>query len=301
MGPSQKRQALGKGLGALIPTKKSETTPSNDPKGGPGPSGVRTLPIEKVRANRLQPRKSFDEKALEELAASIREHGLMQPVLVRQKGEAYEIIAGERRWRASQRAGLKSIQVIVKDLAEDSVFEWALIENIQREDLNPIEEAEAYRRLLSEGGLTQEALAERVAKDRSTITNSLRLLKLPEEVRRQVIAGALSMGHARALLALPDPDAIVRMAREVVKRGLSVREVERLVRAERPKKDEKAPGAGYSAIPGGEPAVRRVMGELTERLAARVRIVPNGAKGKIEIDFGSPEELDRLVERLRGG
>lgn len=298
--PAHKRKALGKGLGALIPQKRPapEAGISDDQKR----RGVRSIPIEDVRPNRLQPRKTFDDATLQELADSISEHGLMQPILVRKKGSGFEIIAGERRWRACQKAGLKSIEVIVKDLAEEAVFEWALIENIQREDLNPIEEAEAYRRLLEAGGLTQEQLAVRVSKDRSTIANALRLLKLPDEVRRQVIAGALSMGHARALLSLESPDEMVRMARDVVKRGLSVREVERSVRTARKAQQDKGEDAAdaYAHLPGGEPAVRRATEELMRALGARVRIQPlSGKRGKIEIDYSSPEELDRLIALLK--
>jgi ParB family chromosome partitioning protein len=299
--PAQKRKALGKGLGALIPQKRpidlGEATPMSDDR-----RGVRAVPIEDVRPNRLQPRKTFDDVTLQELADSVREHGLIQPILVRKRGTGFEIIAGERRWRACQKAGLKTIEVIVKDLADDEVFEWALIENIQREDLNPIEEAEAYRRLLESGNLTQEQLAVRVSKDRSTIANALRLLKLPDEVRRQVIAGALSMGHARALLSLDSPDDMVKMARDVVKRGLSVREVERAVRnlrkvegdgAEDPARDP------FEHLPGGEPAVRRASEELMRVLNTRVRIQPQGKRGRIEIDYSSPEELDRLIVQLK--
>ena len=298
--PAHKRQALGKGLGALIPQKKLVE------EGAPAPEdrrrSVLNVPIEDVRPNRHQPRKTFDDAALAELAESIREHGLMHPILVRSRGSGFEIIAGERRWRGCQKAGLKTIDVIVKELADDQLYEWALIENIQREDLNPIEEAEAYRRLLEIGGMTQEALALRVAKDRSTIANSLRLLKLPDEVRRQVIAGAISMGHARALLSLEDPEEMVKMAREVVKRGLSVREVERLVKSARKAQDEKASGPApdpFDQIPGGAPAVSRVTEELIRSLGTKVRIVPAGKRGKIEIDFSSPEELDRLIAQLK--
>jgi ParB family transcriptional regulator, chromosome partitioning protein len=304
--PAQKRKALGKGLSALIPTKRADSSAS--PLDASAPSvgdrrGVQAVGIEEVRPNRLQPRKTFDDATMQELADSIREHGLMQPILVRKKGTGFEIIAGERRWRACQKAGLKTIDVIVKDLADDEVFEWALIENIQREDLNPIEEAEAYRRLLETGGLTQEQLAVRVSKDRSTIANALRLLRLPDEVRRQVIAGALSMGHARALLSLESPDEMVRMARDVVKRGLSVREVERAVRTVRKaqlEKTDEATDDPYAFLPGGEPAVKAVTEELMRILSTRVRIAPQGKRGRIEIDYSSAEELDRLIAQLKG-
>jgi ParB family chromosome partitioning protein len=317
--PGEKRNALGKGLSALIPPRPQApaagATPAQSAQGGPAPQdhelpkrGVLTVPIEDVLPNRHQPRKTFDDATLDELAQSIKEHGLMQPVLVRKRGNAFEIIAGERRWRACQRAGLKTVEVIVKDLADSEVFEWALIENIQREDLNPIEEAEAYRRLLDSSNMTQEQLAERLSKDRSTIANALRLLRLPDDVRRQVIAGALSMGHARALLALDDGEQMVKMARDTVKRGLSVREVEKAVRALKkspngePTDGAPAPGAPdvFAELPGGAPAVRRVTDELTRRLSTRVRIVPTGRKGKIEIDWSSPGELERLIQHLKG-
>ncbi|MEM7678640.1 MAG: ParB/RepB/Spo0J family partition protein [Myxococcota bacterium] len=296
--PAPKRQALGKGLGALIPQKRAS--------GGDGEKrmGALSVPIEDVRPNRHQPRKTFDDAALAELAESIREHGLMQPILVRKRGQNFEIIAGERRWRACQKAGLKEIAVIVKDLADTAVFEWALIENIQREDLNPIEEAEAYRRLLDNTGMTQEQLALRVSKDRSTIANALRLLKLPDEVRRQVIAGALSMGHARALLSLESADDMVKMARDVVKRGLSVREVEKAVRTLRKKASEEESESGsrdpFGSVPGGAGAAKRATEEMTRALGAKVRILPSGPRGKIEIDYSSGDELIRLVEQLKG-
>lgn len=299
---TQKRQALGKGLGALIPPRSTKNGPSALLEGD-RKKGVLKVGIEEVHPNRLQPRKTFEDTSLDELADSIREHGLMQPILVRKADEQYEIIAGERRWRASQRAGLKEIDVIVKDLADGAVFEWALIENIQREDLNPIEEAEAYRRLLETSQLTQEQLAKRVSKDRSTVANALRLLKLPDDVRRQVISGALSMGHARALLALDNEDEMVRMAREIVKRGLSVREVERSVRAAK-KRMEAALEASedddpFGLLPGGRSAVDRATEDLRRRLGTKVRIVPRGKRGRIEIDFTDGSELIRLVEALQ--
>jgi ParB family chromosome partitioning protein len=302
--PGEKRNALGKGLSALIPPRASSTqTQVLTEEAHSTSAGVMSVAIEDVHPNRFQPRKTFDEATLNELAESIKEHGLMQPILVRKRASGFEIIAGERRWRACQRAGLKSIEVIVKDLADSKSFEWALIENIQREDLNPIEEAQAFKRLIESGNLTQDQLAARVAKDRTTISNSIRLLKLPEEVQRQVIAGALSMGHARALLALDEQDAMVRMARDIVKRGLSVREVEKSVRQARKDADEsESPEAQdpYAELPGGGPAVRRVTDELMRRLATRVRIVAQGRRGRIEIDYASPEELERLISALKG-
>ena len=295
MAPPQKRQALGKGLGALIPSKRpSDGRPPSDPR-----RAILNVPIEEVRPHRNQPRKTFDDATILELAESIRDHGLLQPILVRRRGSAFEIVAGERRWRACQKAGLKTLDVIVKDLADEDVFEWALIENIQREDLNPIEEAEAYKRLLDATRMTQEQLGNRLGKDRTTIANAVRLLKLPDEVRRQVISGALSMGHARALLALDEPDAMVRMGRDVVKKGLSVREVERFVRQAKKAEPPAPPADPFAALPGGGPAVRRVTEDLVRRLQTKVRIVPQGRRGRIEIDFSSPEELNRLIEQLK--
>jgi len=299
--PAQRRQALGKGLGALIPQKPAASAAPTSPDQEGARKGVLRVPIEEIKPNRFQPRKDFDDAALNELSSSIEEHGLMQPILVRRRDPGYEIIAGERRWRACQRAGLESVDVIVKDLADEASFEWALIENIQREDLNPIEEAEAYRRLLEMGNLTQEQLATKVSKDRSTIANSLRLLRLPDEVRRQVVSGALSMGHARALLALDDEADMIGMSRDVVKKGLSVRETERRVRAHKAEGSGPARRDPYEFLPGGQDAVKRTQESLRRTLGTRVRIVPSGKKGKIEIDYTSVDELQRLIDQLAGG
>ncbi|MEO1234332.1 MAG: ParB/RepB/Spo0J family partition protein, partial [Myxococcota bacterium] len=193
------------------------------------------------------------------------------------------------------------IEVIVKDLTDGQIFEWALIENIQREDLNPIEEAEAYRKLLDDSDMTQEQLATRVGKDRSTIANALRLLKLPDEVRRQVISGAIQMGHARALLSLDDPKAMTAMARDIVKKGLSVREVEKAVRAAKKAASEapEPPLDPFASLPGGRPAVERTTQELRRHLGTKVRIVPQGKRGRIEIDFTNADELHRLIDMLK--
>jgi len=290
-----KRQALGKGLGALIPQQKKAAAPETEQ---PAASSSTKVAIEDIRPNRSQPRKDFDDAALTELAESIGRHGLMQPILVRKKGSAYELVAGERRWRACQRAGLKEIEVVVKDLTDEVSFEWALIENIQREDLNAIEEAEAYKRILDGGHLTQEQLAQRVSKDRSTIANALRLLKLPDEVRRQVVSGALSMGHARALLALEDEELMVKMAREAVRKGLSVREVERRVRGLRAEPAAQREVDPYAQLPGGAPAVKQTQETLRRTLGTKVRIQASGRRGRIEIDFASPDELNRLIDHL---
>lgn len=301
----EKRRALGKGIDALFggasqgAAKVAPAAAAADNR-----RNILNVAIEDVHPNKSQPRKDFDQAALEDLAASIKEHGLMQPILVRKRAQGYEIIAGERRWRATQKAGLKTIDVIVKELSDPDAFVIALIENIQREDLNPIELAKAYKQLMDDQSLTQDQVAERVGKDRSTVANSLRLMKLPSEVQRQVVAGALSMGHARALLALEDEEAISKMAREIVKRGLSVREVEKLVRESRekaPAEDGAAPAVDpYAAIPGGAAAVKRETEALIRRYGARVRIAVAGKRGKIEIDFGSPDELERILGVLKG-
>ncbi len=295
--PPSKRRALGKGIDVLFPS--GPKGPSQAPSGTR--RGIANVAIEDVEPNESQPRRKFHDHTLSELADNIRQHGLMQPILVRKKGKTFEIIAGERRWRASQLAGLKTVDVIVKDLSDEDSFLWALVENIQREDLNPIEEAQAYRHIVDQRGLTQEQLSEIVGKDRSSVANALRLLKLPERVRKMVADGALSMGHARALLALDGPEAMTKMAQEVVKRGLSVRQVEKLVRQERAKGPPgKDPVDPYAAIPGGSPAVKRESDALMRRLGTKVRFVVSGRRGKIEIDFASPDELDRLLGLIKG-
>src|SRR5512140_2837874 len=223
---ADKRPALGRGLGALIP---SAAPPAPRDRETARPSDI---DIDLLTPNPRQPRVQMDEARLDELAQSIRSHGVIQPILVRRAGDRTEIVAGERRWRAAQRAGLLKVPVVYRDIADENLLEIALIENIQREDLNPIEEAQAYRRLTEEFHLSQEAIAAGVGKDRATIANYMRLLKLPAEVRNDLASGALSMGQARALITLPDDAAQRRVAREVVARGLSVRETEAMVRHE---------------------------------------------------------------------
>ncbi len=284
-----KRPALGKGLSALIPD--APEAPRSTPI---------ELDIERLTPNRYQPRGVFDDQRLEDLAQSIKSNGVIQPIVVRKVGEDYHIIAGERRWRAAQKAGLTRVPVVVREVkpgAERSILEMALIENIQRENLNPIDEALAYRRLSDEFQLTQEQIAASVGKDRATVANFLRLLKLPDEVRTDVASGALSMGHARALLALPSESEQRRVARDVVNRSLSVRETESMVR--------KVAEPKAATDPKAEPApadvhTRAAEERLRLHFGTRVRIVRQGAKGKIEIDFGSEDELIRLFEQLTG-
>jgi ParB family chromosome partitioning protein len=252
--------------------------------------------ITKVEPNREQPRKNFDEDALQELADSIKQFGLLQPILVQDKNDYYEIIAGERRWRAAKIAGLKEVPVIIKNYSNQEIVEISLIENIQREDLNPIEEAQAYKRLLEEFSLKQDEVAERVSKSRTAVTNSMRLLKLSEPVQQMIIDGMLSTGHARALIPIEDAEQQLQVAQKIFDEKLSVREVEKLVKnilkpAEEPKKeDDKAIKYIYQDIEN----------KLKERLSRKVAISSKGKNGagKIEIEFYSNDDLDRLIELL---
>ena len=283
----ERRPALGKGLSALIPDAPD-----------PARSGAVELDIDLLAPNEKQPRVQMDDVRLEELARSIKEHGVIQPILVQKIGEAYRIIAGERRWRAAQRAGLLKVPVVVRDLPLDDdrqVLQLALIENIQRENLNPVDEAAAYQRLSEEFGLTHDQIAAAVGKDRSSVANYVRLLKLAEEVRADLAAGTLSMGHARALLALSDHGAQRQAAREVISRGLSVRETEALARRLAAAPTARAPKA---TEPAPDVHTRAAEERLRFALGTKVRIVRRGAAGHIEIAFGSEEELNRLYEQL---
>ena len=279
---ADKRPALGRGLSALIPD-----TPAAPAQG----ERALDVDIDLLKPNRFQPRTAMDDTRIEELAKSIKSNGVIQPIVVRKADKGFEIIAGERRWRASQRAGLLKVPVVVREIAEDKMLAVALIENIQRENLNPIEEAQAYRRLADEYHLTQDQISEAVGKDRSTVANFIRLLKLPREIRENLSAGSLSMGHARALLALPDENAQLQVSREVVSRNLSVRETEAIVKkaAEPDKPREESPKDVHT---------RAAEEKLRFALGTRVRIIRRGKAGKIEIDFGSEDELHRIYEQL---
>lgn len=281
-----KRPALGRGLGALLPGAPQPSQPAK---------GLVTVPIDEVHPERQQPRRHFDEDALADLAQSIRSMGLIQPLLVRrQAGGGYTIIAGERRWRAAREAGLSEVSVIVKEVSEVEAFEVALIENIQRQDLNPIEEADAYQRLLGEYGLTQENVAQRVGKDRSTISNSLRLLRLPAALKDQVALGALSVGHAKVVLGLPDEEAMERAADAIVHRQLSVREAERLVAK---LKDPSAP----EPKPRPSETLQALARRASERVARPVSVsVKEDGKGVITMKFDNPLEAERLLNVLLG-
>jgi ParB family chromosome partitioning protein len=289
----EKRPALGKGLSALIPDATEIPPP---------PSAAATAPVEadidRLQPNEFQPRGAMDDAKLQELAASIKANGIIQPIVVRRAGDRFQIIAGERRWRAAKLAGLSRVPIAVRDVnagSERSVLEMALIENIQREDLNPIDEALAYRRLAEEFHLKQEDIASAVGKDRASVANYLRLLKLPEDVRGDVASGRLSMGHARALLSLPAEADQRRVARDVVARNLSVRETESLV-----KKSLDEPASPREAPPPKPIDVhtRAAEDKLKLLLGTRVRIVRSGTRGRIEIDFNSEDELIRIYDRL---
>jgi ParB family transcriptional regulator, chromosome partitioning protein len=306
---SGKRRALGRGLAALIADATSGTAPPPPlppPPSGPGiplrGDGLHLSAIEDVHPARHQPRKAFDDERLEELAESIRAQGIIQPLIVRRRtGGGYELIAGERRWRAAQRAGLHEVPVVVREVAEERAFELALVENLQRADLNPIEEAEGYQRLMAEFGYTQETLAGRVGKDRSTVANALRLLKLPPPVRDMVIAGRLSMGHARGLLGLESDTAIERLARQTVARELSVRQVETLVRRERQEgqRGDKRSGDAARPPPPPSPAARDLVLRLEQALGTRVRLVQvDATSGHLEIHYHSLDELDAVLANI---
>jgi ParB family chromosome partitioning protein len=290
---TDKRPALGKGLSALIPDAPPAPSASGAHEGRAEPAEV---DIDLLTPNDFQPRVSLDDPRLDELARSITSNGIIQPIVVRRTGARYQIIAGERRWRAAQRAGLLKVPVVVRDVpagAERQLLEMALIENLQREDLNPIDEASAYRRLAEEFHFTQDEIAASVGKDRSSVANHLRLLKLPDEVRASVAAGALSMGHARALLGLTDESAQRRLAREIAARNLSVRETEALVKkASQPVATREPPARQVDVhTRAAEDRLKLVMG-------TRVRIVRRQKGGTIEIDFVSEDELQRLYEQL---
>lgn len=295
--PKNARRALGRGLDALLPAPPTATA------GGAsyGDKSVFVCPIERLTPQAGQPRQHFDEEALEELSASIREHGLIEPLVVRraqQGADRYEIIAGERRWRAAQRAGLKDVLVVVKDVSPKDAFELALVENLQREDLNPIEIAEAYDRLIREHGYTHDSLADRVGKNRTTVSNSLRLLKLPPRVRTMVVSGDLSEGHARALLGAPDEKAMSDIADKAVRGRLPVRKVEELVRATRPKGAEGGKGAGPDRSGAKSPAVKDLEARLMRKLGTKVEVRDREGKGELVVAYASLDELDRLIGLL---
>jgi ParB family chromosome partitioning protein len=284
----EKRPALGKGLSALIPDLPD------------APASPTEVEIDRLSPNRFQPRLQMEDARLDELAQSIRVNGVIQPIVVRAIGDRFQIIAGERRWRAARKAGLARVPIVVKNVPdgdERHLLEMALVENIQRENLNPIDEALAYKRLADEFSHTQEQIATAVGKDRTSVANLVRLLKLPEEIRERVASGVLSVGHARALLALPDAVDQKRLADAAVERGLSVREIEALVhvaigRATARSEPREAPAVDVHTR-AAEERLRMVLG-------TRVRIIRKGTRGRLEIDFTSEDELIRLFEQITG-
>lgn len=291
-----KAKGLGRGLDSLIPAM--DTKPEKKKDAETLDKGPETLvKITKVEPNREQPRKNFDEDALLELAESIKQFGLLQPILVQDRKDYYEIIAGERRWRAAKLAGLKEVPVIIKNLTEQEIVEIALIENIQREDLNPIEEALAYKKLLEEFNLKQDEVAERVSKSRTAVTNSMRLLKLSEEVQRMIIDEMITTGHARALLGVTDPEQQYLLAQRIFDEKLSVREIEKIVKnIGKPAKEKKDKSIDESL----QVIYQDISEKLKVKLGTKVNVVPkeNGS-GKIEIEFYSHDELDRILTQIK--
>ena len=296
------KRGLGKGLDSLIPTNvmmESEVkhaTVSTASSAEEGKDATLMVKLSKVEPNREQPRKNFDEDSLQELAESLKQFGMLQPILVQNRGDYYEIIAGERRWRAAKIAGLKEVPVIVRELTDQEIVEISLIENIQREDLNPIEEAQAYKRLLTEFHLKQDEVAERVSKSRTAVTNSMRLLKLCDEVQKMVVDDMISTGHARALISIEDPEEQYLIAQKIFDEKLSVREVEKLVKdLHKPPKPPKEENKTLQAI------YQEISERLKQSLSTKVSVSAkqNGA-GKIEIEFYNHEDLERLLERITG-
>ena len=273
-----RRRVLGKGLEALIPTPV---------EAGPG---LREIPVESIVPNPHQPRQALDPIALQELADSIREHGLIQPLIVTQQGQRYQLIAGERRWQAAKLVGLSRVPALVKDATPQQMLELALVENIQRADLNPLEEASAYQQLIEDFGLTQAQVAGRVGKSRATVANSVRLLRLPQEVKESLAAGRISEGHARALLGLPEAETQSRALRRVIQRGLNVRQVEELVRR------WTAPPPEPKPEPDRSPETEALERAFCEALGTKVRLVRSKEGGRLIIHFYSEEELDALYE-----
>jgi ParB family chromosome partitioning protein len=282
----ERRPALGKGLSALIPDVPE-----------PSRQGAIEVDIDLIAPNEKQPRVQMDDAKLDELARSIKENGVIQPILVQRVGDLYRIIAGERRWRAAQRAGLLKVPVVIRDMPVDSgqqLLQLALIENIQRENLNPVDEAAAYQRLVDEFGLTHDQIAAAVGKDRSSVANYVRLLKLADEVRADLASGALAMGHARALLALSDPALQRQASREVISRSLSVRETEALVKRLASPPAPRAPKAEGAK----DVHTRAAEDRLRFALGTKVRILRGAQGGTIEISFGSEAELNRIYEQI---
>lgn len=286
------KRGLGKGLSALIPSKKADA-----PVGVIHPEGVeRLLKISDIKPNRFQPRRIFREEQLADLTNSIREKGVIQPVIVRRSGQGYELIAGERRLRASQKLGLEKIPALIRQVSDQESLEIAIVENLQREDLNPLEEARGYQELAQKFGLTQEQVAQKVGRDRSTVANSLRLLSLPGEIQQMIESGRLSAGHARALLSVSDRRRQLSLAQLIAAKGLSVREAEALARGEGPAKGGRREARPARSL---DQHLANIQNEIQRALGTRVRLVPQGkAKGKIEVEYYSAGDLERILGKL---
>ena len=287
---SEPKRGLGRGLSALLGEAAREQPIGADAARA---AGVHTLPVGQIVPNPNQPRRHFDEDALDELAASLKVSGLIQPIVVRPKGTVYEIVAGERRWRAAQRAQLHDVPVLIRELNDAETVELAIVENVQRQDLNSIEEAEAYQRLIMEYGHTQEALGKIVGKSRSHVTNLLRLLDLPVMVREAVVHGQLSMGHAKAILTAADPEGL---AREVIARGLSVRDTEALARGPKPKRERQAPVEPK----GADADIWQLQRQLGDQLGLKVTIQHGSHGGSLAISYATLDQLDMVCQRLSG-
>jgi ParB family chromosome partitioning protein len=288
----EQRKVLGRGLSALLPKKPPSMPQQPSAEHGVSGTQIASIPIVQIEPNPLQPRTTFDPSRLQELANSIETNGILQPLLIRRKGSHFELIAGERRLRAARLAGLSEVPVIVQDYADNRVLEIALIENIQREDLNPMETAQALERLASEMNLSHEEIANRTGKDRSTITNMIRLLRLPPDVQLLVAERRLSMGHARAILGLEKPEHQTQIAEKAAAQGFSVRQVERLVKKINEPRDP-------SETPLLDPNIRAAVAELESALGTRVRIVEKSdQRGRIEIEYYSQEDLQRVYELI---
>lgn len=280
------KKGLGRGLSALIPS-------ASEPKSGGDGRAALEVAVERIAPSPFQPRRTFDEAKIEELAASIRNQGIIQPLVVRPRGDGFELIAGERRWRAAVKAGLSKVPVVVRDASDHEALQLALVENLQREDLNPIEEATGYRRLQEEFHWSQEEMAEKVGKSRPAIANSLRLLSLPAEVQQEVSAGNLPAGQARALLGLHSEALMIKAAREVIARGLSTRETEKMVR-------QLVMGRRRRSMPLLDPDMKSLVEQLQRTLGTRVRLLPKArsSKGKIEIEYYTSADLQRIVQTI---
>jgi ParB family chromosome partitioning protein len=282
------RQPLGRGLSALMGDEKS--APLTE-------SGLREVDIDLIEPNPEQPRTRFAEEKLVELAASIRANGIVQPILLRQVGSRYQIVAGERRWRAAQRAELRKVPAVIREIPDDKLLEIALVENIQRHELNPIEEAKAYRKLIDTVGLTQEQVSERVGRERTLVATTIRLLRLPVEVQKYIVEGTLSLSHGRALLMTEDPKTQKAIAADAVTKGYSVREIERVV------KRSSREGSGDGAAPAArqvDPNTKSAETKLMRKLSTNVKIVPakKGSSGKIEIEYYGVDDLDRIYQMI---